>query len=83
MPVVTLSSKGQLVIPRQLRQQMRLESGSKLNVERDGTALILKPIEPAAAGWVRWRGRLTGHQLTAGLADEHAAEIARDRKSRR
>ncbi len=43
--VTSLSSKGQIVIPDNIRKQMGLSSGSKLIVITDGTNLLLKPIE--------------------------------------
>lgn len=44
MEVTTISSKGQVVIPSDIRQEMGLSSGSKLMVLTDGDNLLLKPI---------------------------------------
>ena len=43
--VTRLSSKGQVVIPDQIRKKMGLTTGSKLIVITDGSNLLLKPIE--------------------------------------
>jgi AbrB family looped-hinge helix DNA binding protein len=43
--VTSLSSKGQVVIPDQIRKQMGLTTGSKLIVITDGSNLLLKPLE--------------------------------------
>ena len=43
MEVTTISSKGQVVIPAVIRQEMGLSSGSKLMVLTDGDNLLLKP----------------------------------------
>lgn len=42
--VTSLSSKGQVVIPNQIRKELGISNGSKLLVLTDGTNLLLKPI---------------------------------------
>lgn len=41
-----ISSKGQLVIPAELREEMRLSAGTKVSIRREGNTLILRPITP-------------------------------------
>ena len=45
LEVTTISSKGQVVIPTDIREEMHLSSGTKLMVMTDGFNLLLKPIE--------------------------------------
>ena len=40
---VTISSKGQLVLPKELRDKFRLNSGSKVKIIVDGEQIILQP----------------------------------------
>ncbi len=40
---VTISSKGQLVLPKEIRNKFRLNSGSKIQIIVDGEKIILKP----------------------------------------
>ena len=42
----TLSTKGQIIIPAEIRDQMNLAVGTKLSIQRDGQTLILRPITP-------------------------------------
>ena len=42
----TLSTKGQIIIPAEIREQMKLAVGTKLSIQRDGQTLILRPITP-------------------------------------
>ncbi len=42
----TLSTKGQIIIPAEIRDQMKLSVGTKLSIQRDGQTLILRPITP-------------------------------------
>lgn len=76
MPVVTMSSKGQVVIPRQIRDRLRLGEGVRVEVVLKGGAVLLRPLRPQAAGWQRWRGAFAGRGLLKALLKEHAAEIA-------
>ena len=36
----TLSTKGQIIIPAEVRDQMKLAVGTKLSIQRDGQTLI-------------------------------------------
>lgn len=40
---VTISSKGQLVLPKEIRTQFKLGSGSKIKIIVDGEQIILRP----------------------------------------
>jgi AbrB family looped-hinge helix DNA binding protein len=42
----SISSKGQLVIPAELREQMKLSAGTKVSIQREGNALVVRPITP-------------------------------------
>jgi len=41
-----LSAKGQLVIPAEIREQMRLKPGTEVSIRREGNTLVLRPITP-------------------------------------
>lgn len=40
---ITVSSKGQLVIPAALREELGIEPGTRVAIRREGPELILKP----------------------------------------
>jgi AbrB family looped-hinge helix DNA binding protein len=42
----TLSTKGQIIIPAELREQLKLAPGTKMSIRREGQTLILRPITP-------------------------------------
>ena len=42
--VTSVSSKGQVVLPKAIRDEMDLDTGSKLVVFTDGKNILLKPI---------------------------------------
>jgi AbrB family looped-hinge helix DNA binding protein len=39
-----ISSKGQLVIPAELREQMQLSAGTRVAIRREGNTLVLRPV---------------------------------------
>jgi AbrB family looped-hinge helix DNA binding protein len=77
----TVSSKGQVVIPRALREKYRLTSGTRLEVAESDEGLVLSPLKTAPssgrrAGWRTLRGSAKG---TTALK-EHLAEHRREAK---
>jgi AbrB family looped-hinge helix DNA binding protein len=40
----TLSTKGQIIIPAELREELNLAPGTKLSIRREGQTLVLRPI---------------------------------------
>ena len=42
--ITSVSSKGQVVLPKAIRDEMNLDTGSKLVIFTDGKNILLKPI---------------------------------------
>lgn len=82
MLTVTLSSKGQIVLPQGIRRTLGLQEGDKLEISMQDQTVLLTPLRAErVTGWHRWRGELAGTDaLTEHLA-EHAAEVERERLS--
>lgn len=81
MATTTVSSKGQIVIPRALREKYRLTSGTRLEVAESDEGLVLAPLKQARtsrrqAGWRALRGSAKG----TDALKEHLAEHRRDAK---
>ena len=82
MATTTVSSKGQVVIPRALREKYRLTSGTRLAVAESDEGLVLAPLKQARssrhqAGWRALRGSAKGtHALKEHLV-EHRREAKR------
>lgn len=81
MATTTLSSKGQVVIPRHLRDKHRLTAGMRLQVTETREGLVLSPIQRARfpAGRVGWRS-LRGCAKGSEALKEHLAEHRREAK---
>ena len=43
--ITKVSSKGQVVIPREIREQLGLKEGDSLQIEKVGDLVVLKKIE--------------------------------------
>ena len=79
MATTTVSSKGQVVIPRALREKYRLTSGTRLQVAESPEGLVLAPLKQARstrrrAGWRALRGSAKG----TNAMKEHLAERRRE-----
>ena len=46
MNITSMSTKGQVVIPRDIRHTLGLVSGSKLAIFTDGVRILLQPLRP-------------------------------------
>ncbi len=58
LETVAFSAKGQVVIPRRLREELEIEEGTKAVVYREVDHIVLKPITSAHIN--RLRGSLKG-----------------------
>ena len=68
MDMTTMSSKGQVVIPADIRAEMSLSSGTKLMVVTDGHNLLLKPVlEPKLETFRALIRRSEQHARAVGL----------------
>lgn len=77
----TVSSKGQLVIPAELRQSLGIESGTRVAIRRQGDELILSPAtqETTRRVLARLRGMTAGGpSMTDQLIADRQSE---DRKT--
>ncbi len=44
--MMSVSTKGQVVIPGEIRKRLGIEAGSKLVVMTDGENVLMKPVQP-------------------------------------
>jgi AbrB family looped-hinge helix DNA binding protein len=86
MPTATLTSKGQITIPREVRARLGVEEGDKLEflVEEDGS-VTLRPVTASARdlyGLLKRprKARVSVDQMNRGIASHLAAEDARIRR---
>jgi len=81
MATVRMSSKGQIVLPRAVREALGLQKGSLLRVTVSQNTVVLVPAgegEAPRPDWRRWRGVLRGEGVVQELLEEHRRERERD-----
>ena len=75
--IVTVGSKGQIVIPVEARRAIDLQPGQRVELTVDDGSVCVRPIPRDLVGfltgWLR-----EGSSLTAALTREHAEEIEKD-----
>ena len=71
-----LSSKGQVVIPKAVRQALGLRSGTRLQVRLDEGRIILERVDRAPIDILY--GKYANADLLADLEVEHRQEIGDD-----
>lgn len=74
--LLRLSSKGQLVIPKTIRQALRLKNGDQFQARVSGGRIILEPVREDILA--RLHGRYRGTDLLKDLEEEHRQEIGNE-----
>lgn len=77
METITLSTKGQLVIPASVRGALRLKAGNRLRVSIEGGNIVLKP-ECAPA----WKPLNPAGVKMSAVELSQPVDMSRDRRSR-
>jgi len=71
-----MSSKGQIAIPKPVREKLDLREGTEVSILVQGQNLILQKI--VSRDWRRWSGRFPNSGLLEALEKEHRDEVLRD-----
>ena len=69
---ITFTVKGQVVIPRWLRQEFEIDSGTRAQVYAEGDHIVLKPITPKYLKGLR--GSLKGTGTLKALMEDRKRE---------
>ncbi len=78
MKIATLTTKGQVTIPAEIRARLRIDAGDKISFEPQGDAVVLRVVESVSVQSIR--GMFGKSQIKASLEDmanavrERAAE---------
>jgi len=74
--LVKLSSKGQLVIPKPIREALRLRTGTRFDVQLEEGKIILEPVAVSAVEALY--GKYADADLLADLENEHQREVTNE-----
>jgi AbrB family looped-hinge helix DNA binding protein len=83
----TISTKGQIVLPKAIRDKRRWKAGTRLTVEERPEGVLLKPVEKKKkftiddwAGIIKYKGPpLTVEDMNAAIEKEFRRRYARGR----
>jgi AbrB family looped-hinge helix DNA binding protein len=75
-----VSSRGQLALPKGIRDQLGLGEGTCLMVRVEGDEVILR--KAVTGDWRQWEGRFKGSDLLGDLAKSRRKGLAQDRNRR-
>ena len=79
MTKITVSSKGQIAIPKAVRERLNLKAGTEVSIDVQGEALVMKRLVRNYPDWRTMQGMVRGGaSLTQALEAEHRAELARE-----
>ena len=80
MTQTTIPLKGQIVIPKAVRERLNLKAGTQVSIDVQGESLVMKRLVRNYPDWHTMRGIAKGGEsLTKALMDDRAAEVARDK----
>lgn len=71
---VRLSTKGQIVIPKELRDRLGLKPGAEFTVSLEGDRIILE-LQDRHTLLESLHGKFAGTDLLSALEEEHRVEI--------
>jgi antitoxin PrlF len=74
--VVRLSSKGQLVLPKAVRQALKLRPGAEFDLRISEGSIVLEPVTTTPVSGLY--GKYAGADFLADLEAEHGREVHDD-----
>lgn len=77
MRLIKLSSKGQVVLPKEIRTAVKAEPGTTFRVFLEEKKIILEPVSKSLVDHLY--GKFSGTPLLDDLEDEHAKEIGKEK----
>jgi AbrB family looped-hinge helix DNA binding protein len=79
MVKATISSKGQIAIPKAVRDRLNLKAGTEVSIDVQGESLIMKRLVRDFPDWRTMQGMVKdGGSLTKALEAEHRDELKRE-----
>ena len=82
--ITAVSSKGQVVLPKAIREKLQIEPGVKLMVFSDGVSIVLKPIpEPDISEFKKLMETASSWAAEVGMTEDDittAIQTVRSRK---
>ncbi len=74
-----ISSKGQLVVPKEIREKLNIKPGTFFQVRLEKNNIVLIPMKKGPLD--NLYGKFAGENILSELENEHAEEIASENRS--
>ena len=82
--VLSVSSKGQIVLPAAMRKALSISSGDKLIAYSSGDSILLKPLEvPKEDDCKKWLDEARAWAAESGLSEDDIPGIIADVRARK
>ncbi len=82
--LLTVSSKGQIVLPAAIRKELHINSGDKLAVYSEGDIIMLKPIHmPTKDTFLSMLDRAQEWAASVGYSEQDVNDIIKESRSRK
>ena len=82
--ITAVSSKGQVVLPKAMRDSMQIEPGTRMMVISDGVSIILKPIpKPDLSEFQTLMEAASGWAAEVGMTEDDITSAVKAVRSRR
>ena len=79
MLATKISSKGQLVVPKVVRDKLKIKPGTFFHIQLDNNNIILTPMEKSPVD--NLYGKFEGEKILNELEKEHADEITNENRT--
>ena len=76
MLTARVSSKGQLVLPKRIRDELKIHEGSLFQVAHDGKRIILVPLKKSVQE--KLYGKYSAEPLLETLETDHAEDLKQE-----
>ena len=79
MVKATVSSKGQIAIPKAVRDELNLKPGTQVSIDVQGRSIVMRPLVAEYPDWRTMEGMARGGpSLTKALEEDRAWELEHD-----
>ena len=79
MLATKISSKGQLVVPKEVREKLKIKPGTFFNVHLEKNSIVLTPMKETPIE--KLYGKFAGEKILDELEKEHANEIKKQNRT--
>lgn len=74
MTTATVTTKGQIVIPAEIRRLLKIKKGTKVSIRQEGDKILLQPLTPDFYDKTAGILKSPGKTMTRMLLEERAKE---------